>query len=203
MQDQELQLLRRDITRLPSGRRRRFPPALRARIIAWVASRRTAGAPWSALAAELGIPAVPLQAWEAAGPAAASPRLVPVEVAEAAPAPAPAVTVTLVSPAGWHAQGVMARRRSWSSWSCMNCPRQHVGPTGSGRGTARRYDGPVTQHVGSARSGREYREEFRRVPAEFRMTLSSMSIADKNQHCRNRCFVEASYSRSSQTEART
>ncbi len=96
MKDQDLQLLRRDIARLPSGRRRRFPPALRARITAWVASRRTSGAPWSALASELGIPAATLQTWEAASPAAVCPRLVPVEVAEAAPAPAQPATVTLV-----------------------------------------------------------------------------------------------------------
>ncbi len=106
MKDQDLPLLRRDITQLPSGRRRRFPPALRARISAWVANRRTAGAPWSALAAELGIPAATLQTWEAAGPAAASPRLVPVEVAEGAPAPAQPTTVTLVSPAGWRLEGI-------------------------------------------------------------------------------------------------
>ena len=104
MKDQDLQLLRRDITRLPSGRRRRFPPTLRARITAWVASRRTSGAPWSALASELGIPAATLQTWEAASPTAVSPRLVPVEVAEAAPAQ-PA-TVTLVSPTGWRLEGI-------------------------------------------------------------------------------------------------
>lgn len=104
MKDQDLQLLRRDITRLPSGRRRRFPPALRTRITAWVASRRTSGAPWSALASELGIPAATLQTWESASPAAVCPRLVPVEVAEAASAQ-PA-TVTLVSPTGWRLEGI-------------------------------------------------------------------------------------------------
>ena len=106
MKDQDLELLRRDITRLPSGRRRRFPSVLRARITAWVASRRTSGAPWSVLASELGIPAATLQTWEAASPTAVSPRLVPVEVAEAAPAPEAAGPVTLVSPTGWRLEGI-------------------------------------------------------------------------------------------------
>lgn len=64
------------------------------------------GASWSALASELGVPAATLQAWEAAGPAAASLRLVPVEVAEAAPVPEAAVPVTLVSPTGWRLEGI-------------------------------------------------------------------------------------------------
>lgn len=114
MKDQDLLHLRRDIARLPNGRGRRFPPALRARVINWVAGRRTAGTPWNALEEELGISAVTLQAWAAARPDTTPPRLVPVEVHE----DTPPVTVSLVSPTGWRVEGVPLARCSRSPIHC-------------------------------------------------------------------------------------
>jgi hypothetical protein len=103
MKDQTLRFLRRDIARLPSGRRRRFPLPLRARIMSWTAGRRASGAEWRELAEQLGVPAVTLQSWQAlASSRTSSPRLVPVEVLEEPSS----TTMTLVSPTGWRIEGL-------------------------------------------------------------------------------------------------
>lgn len=61
--DRELRDLRHHVGAIPRGRGRRFPAALRERLIAWAVARRARGAGWSELARELGVPAVTLQRW--------------------------------------------------------------------------------------------------------------------------------------------
>ena len=100
--DRELRDLRHHLGAIPRGRGRRIPAALRARVIAWAAARRTHGAGWRALARELGVSAGTLKHWLA-------PRVEPTHAVALRPV---AVTdeparqpLTLVAPSGLRIEG--------------------------------------------------------------------------------------------------
>lgn len=102
MMDRKLQDLRRRLDTIPRGRGRRFPAALRERIVAWTAERRACGEGWCELSRELGIPAGTLKRWTTPfleGPLS----LRPVDVINDAP---PGRTVTIVAPSGLRIVGV-------------------------------------------------------------------------------------------------
>ena len=80
---------------------RRYPPRLRARIAAWVAEQRAAGAWWCDVARPLGLPEQTLVRWSAPREAEGI-AVVPVDVIDAPPEG----TVTLVSPTGLRIEGV-------------------------------------------------------------------------------------------------
>jgi transposase-like protein len=101
--DRELRDLRHHLGAIPRGRGRRFPAALRERVIAWTAARRTRGAGWRELARELGVPAGTLQRWLTPRPERAPPvALRPVAVTDE-PARQP---LTIVAPSGLRLEGV-------------------------------------------------------------------------------------------------
>jgi len=77
--DRELTSLRRDLIHIERGRGRRYPAALRDRIMRWTLARRSRGASWQDIAAELEIAVETLKRWTAIGDAAET-ALVPVEV---------------------------------------------------------------------------------------------------------------------------
>src|SRR5947207_1416045 len=101
MVDRELRVLQSEIAAVQRRRRRRYPAKLRARISAWVAKRRAAGAWWCDVVRPLGVPAATLKRW-AEPTASGSVSLRPVDVVDA---PA-SDTVTLVSPTGLRIEGV-------------------------------------------------------------------------------------------------
>lgn len=101
--DRELRDLRHHLGAIPRGRGRRVPVALRERVIAWTAARRTRGAGWRELARALGVPAGTLQRWLAPRSGSAHPvALRPVAVTDE-PARPP---LTLVAPSGLRLEGV-------------------------------------------------------------------------------------------------
>jgi len=101
MVDRELRGLQRAIASVQRRRRRRYPAKLRARISAWVATRRAKGAWWCDVARPLGVPAPTLKRWVES--TLTTPiALRPVDVIDA---PQPG-TVTLVSPTGLRIEGV-------------------------------------------------------------------------------------------------
>lgn len=61
--DRELRELRHHLSGIPRGRGRRFPAALRQRIVAWLVLRRAQGAECRELALELGMSTTTLQRW--------------------------------------------------------------------------------------------------------------------------------------------
>jgi hypothetical protein len=73
--------LRHEIAQLRPDQARRYPAALRARIMAWVATAKARGLSLAAAGASLGVPPQTLVVWAAEdGRAAMRPGLVPVEV---------------------------------------------------------------------------------------------------------------------------
>jgi hypothetical protein len=101
MVDRELRELQRAIAAVQRRRRRRYPAKLRARISAWVATRRAKGAWWCDVARPLGVSAPTLKRWAEAAPTTPI-ALRPVDVIDLPPAG----TVTLVSPTGLRIEGV-------------------------------------------------------------------------------------------------
>jgi hypothetical protein len=102
MTDRKLQDLRRRLDTIPRGRGRRFPAALRERIVAWTAERRARGDEWCELSRELGIPAGTLKRWTTPSPEGPF-SLRPVDVIDDEP---PGRTVTIVAPSGLRVEGV-------------------------------------------------------------------------------------------------
>ena len=101
--DRELRDLRHHLGAIPRGRGRRFPAALRERILAWTVARRARGAGWSELARALGVPAATLQRWLTPRPErAAAVALRPVAVTDE-PACRPLI---VVAPSGLRIEGV-------------------------------------------------------------------------------------------------
>lgn len=101
--DRELRDLRHHLGAILRGRGRRFPAALRERIIAWTVARRAGGAAWSELARELGVPAGTLKRWLTPRPERARQvALRPVAVTDE-PVRRP---LTLVAPSGLRIEGV-------------------------------------------------------------------------------------------------
>lgn len=101
MADRVLRDLQRAIAAVKRRRVRRYPAKLKARITAWVAEQRAAGAWWCDVARPLGIPAQTLVRWSAPR-AAEGIAVVPVDVVDVPPMG----TVTLVSPTGLRIEGV-------------------------------------------------------------------------------------------------
>jgi hypothetical protein len=61
-------------------RGKRYSPELRARILAFAASRREEGTSWETIAIELGLSTETLRSWRSTGPPAGSQAMVPVHV---------------------------------------------------------------------------------------------------------------------------
>jgi hypothetical protein len=99
--------LRRDVGRLERGIGRRYPTALKDRIIAYARSRRDEGASWVAIVDEIGgPPCQTLLRWCSVEDGAnndAARALVPVGLV--APSSRDAI-ITIVSPSGWRLEGV-------------------------------------------------------------------------------------------------
>ena len=72
MPDREFQALRRLLAKVPRGRGRRYPAAVRDRVCAWATERRARGDQWEELADELGIHPQTLQRWAPPPPEPAS-----------------------------------------------------------------------------------------------------------------------------------
>jgi hypothetical protein len=80
------------------GPGKRYPDAVRARVVSWVESERARGRCLSVVAAELGMPVTTLMRW------CASRRALPVVVETVAPVTSSAVSV--VTPSGWRIEGL-------------------------------------------------------------------------------------------------
>jgi transposase-like protein len=103
MPDRELRDLRHRLAAVPRGRGRRFPAALRDRILAWTSERRARGDEWRELSRALDIPAQTLQRWATPRPERErSVALRPVAVSDEPLSR----TVTVVSPSGLRIEGV-------------------------------------------------------------------------------------------------
>ncbi len=96
--------LRRALARVARGRGRRYPEQLRKQVIAWAAARHAAGASWEQIKRELGQRFDTVRRWcEAAGSSPSRPRaLVAVRVVP----DAVERRVAVVSPAGFHVEGL-------------------------------------------------------------------------------------------------
>ena len=92
--------LRRELSRLETGRGKRYPRELRERVIAYARRQREAGASWESIKAELGQRFDTVRRWcqEPGAPRA----LVPVRVV----APKPTRVVSVVSPTGFRVDGL-------------------------------------------------------------------------------------------------
>ena len=112
----ELSRLRRALAGHVGGAGRRYAPQLRAPLSAWVARRRSEGASMTAISDELSLPVQTVIRWAGASSApktATAPRtrrdrraaLVPVRVVADA-TERDARTVRVVSPAGFHVDGL-------------------------------------------------------------------------------------------------
>lgn len=95
----KLEELRRELHAAgPRGPGLRYPPALRARLVAWADAERRRGRDWTTIADALGVPALTVRRWCAS----AWPEPVPV-VVRAEPT---ADVVSLVAPSGWRIEGL-------------------------------------------------------------------------------------------------
>ena len=100
--------LRREVERVERGVGRRYPASLKSRITAYARSRRSEGASWSAIVAEIGGPRYEtLTRWcavdEGSDDDAHVGALVPVEIV--APATRD-MMIAVVSPNGWRLEGL-------------------------------------------------------------------------------------------------
>jgi len=99
----KLDELTREVQALgPRGPGRRYPHALRARLMAWADAERRKGQQWVAISDRLGIPCATLQRWCAGS----EPAFVPVVVREE---PTPDL-VSVVAPSGWRLEGLSLSR---------------------------------------------------------------------------------------------
>lgn len=95
----KLEALRRELdTAGPRGPGRRYPPELRARLVAWADAERRRGRDWGAIAEALGVPVLTVRRW-CAPP---RPEAVPV-VVRGGPTED---LVSLVAPSGWRIEGL-------------------------------------------------------------------------------------------------
>lgn len=101
----ELEQLKREVGRLERGRGRRYPCALRERIVRYARSRRAEGHSWARIGEELSMPWETLRRWSRVGES--SKAMVPVEVVPAAVVAEGGVAV--VSPTGWRLEGLDVR----------------------------------------------------------------------------------------------
>src|SRR5687768_6547566 len=98
--DKEAAKLRQELSRVETGRGKRYPKELRQRVVAWAQRRHSQGASWEAIKAELGQKFDTVRRWCLA--ADRSRALVPVRVV---PASVPR-TVSIVSPTGFRVEGL-------------------------------------------------------------------------------------------------
>ena len=104
--DRELTNLRRELTHVERGRGRRYPATLRDRIAHWTRARRSGGASWQDIAAELEIAVETLRRWATVDDATST-ALVPVEViTEMPPRADDDREFRLVTPAGHRIEGL-------------------------------------------------------------------------------------------------
>ena len=99
--DKEAAILRRDLGRIETGRGRRYPAELRARVVAWARGRRAAGASWEEIKRELGQQFDTVRRWCVDG--SETKALVPVRVVAAK---VPSRTLSVVSPTGFRIDGL-------------------------------------------------------------------------------------------------
>jgi hypothetical protein len=99
--DKEAAVLRRDLGRVETGRGRRYPAELRARVVTWARGRRAAGASWEELKRELGQQFDTVRRWCVDG--GETKALVPVRVVATK---VPSRTLSVVSPAGFRIDGL-------------------------------------------------------------------------------------------------
>jgi hypothetical protein len=99
--DKEAAKLRRELSRLETGRGKRYPTELRQRVVAWAQRRHEQGASWETIKAELGQKFDTVRRWCLL--ARSSRALVPVRVVSTSPV---SRTVSVVSPAGFRVEGL-------------------------------------------------------------------------------------------------
>jgi hypothetical protein len=98
--DKEAVKLRRELSRVETGRGKRYPAELRQRVVAWAQRRHGQGASWETIKAELGQKFDTVRRWCLAE--GSSRALVPVRVVSVSEAR----TVSVVSPAGFRVEGL-------------------------------------------------------------------------------------------------
>jgi transposase-like protein len=101
--DKEAAILRRDLARVETGRGRRYPAELRARVVTWARRRRAAGASWEEIKRELGQKFDTVRRW--CVDHGETKALVPVRVVATQ---VPSRTLSVVSPAGFRIDGLSA-----------------------------------------------------------------------------------------------
>jgi hypothetical protein len=99
--DKETAVLRRELGRVETGRGKRYPAELRARVVTWARGRRAAGATWEEIKRELGQQFDTVRRWCLDGVEAKV--LVPVRVVATK---APSRTLSVVSPTGYRIDGL-------------------------------------------------------------------------------------------------
>ena len=98
--DKEAVKLRRELSRVETGRGKRYPKELRQRVVAWAQRRHGQGASWEAIKAEFGQQFDTVRRWCLAE--SRSRALVPVRVVSVSEAR----RVSVVSPAGFRVEGL-------------------------------------------------------------------------------------------------
>jgi len=100
---EEAAVLRRELSRLETGRGRRYPPELRARVVAWASRRHRAGASWEDIKEELGLQWDSVRRWCQDTNSVPVRALVPVRVV---PTRAVERLVSVSSPGGFRIEGL-------------------------------------------------------------------------------------------------
>jgi transposase-like protein len=102
----EIRALKRDLGRGERGRGKRYPAALKQRVVRWALQRKVGGATWPAIAEELDLGLDTVRRWciAAEGCERPSRALVPVRVVSR-PA-ATGATASVVSLSGWRVDGL-------------------------------------------------------------------------------------------------
>jgi hypothetical protein len=85
------------------GRGKRYPEALRARVVSWALRRRNDGAGWEEIKRELAQQHDTVRRWCLSAPALTSRELIPVKIVDAA---TPARVVSVISPSGFRVDGL-------------------------------------------------------------------------------------------------
>jgi hypothetical protein len=99
--DKQAAILRRDLACVETGRGRRYPAELRARVVSWANGRRAAGASWEEIKRELGQRFDTVRRWCLDG--RETKALVPVHVLATK---APSRALSVVSPSGFRIDGL-------------------------------------------------------------------------------------------------
>ena len=99
--DKQAAILRRDLARVETGRGRRYPAELRARVVSWANGRRVEGASWEEIKRELGQRFDTVRRWCVDG--TETKDLVPVRVVATT---VPARALSVVSPMGFRIDGL-------------------------------------------------------------------------------------------------